>query len=289
MTFSCRHETIDVKTAHEYLSRSAGNRHLNADHVLSLAVAMESGKWDENASEIVFDDNDQLIDGHHRLNAIISYGGEVRMLVKRGVSAAARAVIDTGVTRRVSDLFTMFRPGVTYTNQRKAALTTCISLVVPGRAPVIRTLDAFDSWMRHFKDGMDELIPLACAANGPLKTGPVLGAFVFAHKTHPEEVKTFMLHVRDGLGLRANEPATTLRGLLFSGSLSRGRGVDRNALSRKVLQAIFAEIKGKSYAKAQAGNEGLLYFRKAYDSRSIEKLISLWTAPESVPATEVES
>jgi hypothetical protein len=279
MTLTVKHEDITAAQAHAYLGLSAGNRTLNSDYVLSLAVAMEQGKWDESASEIVFDEDNKLIDGHHRLSAVVAFGSSVRMLVKRGVSKAARGLIDTGRTRGIRDLMTMFRPDVKYVTTRKAALFTCIGLIVPsGRPTAIRTLDAYDSWMRQFREGVDAAVEItrAGASGKMLQLGPVAGAFAFAHKINPKKVETFMVRVRDGAGLTLSEPAYTLRALL-TGPRTSSSGSDRMALSRKVLQAIHADMHGKTYRKAQAGYEGLEYFRTAYDGKAIERLISLWT------------
>lgn len=287
MSFSVKVEEISPITAHQYLALSIGNRNLNQDYVLSLAVAMEGGKWNETASEIVFDDSGALIDGHHRLHAVIAFNQPVRMLVKRGVTKDARGLIDTGRTRSTQDLFAMFRPDVGYVTSRKAALTCCISLMVPGRPPSIRTLDAYDSWMRQFKEGIDAAVEVSRSASGggasPLRLGPVLGAFAFAHKTAPKKVIDFMEKIRDGVQLTAHEPAHTLRTVLYSRT-ARGSSstTDRALLTRKVLQALFADLKGRSFTKAQGGNEGLEYFRRAYDGQAINRLVNLWTPDSAV-------
>jgi len=274
MVLSVKHEEVSPALAHSYLAKSAGNRQLNSDYVLSLAVAMESGKWDADASEIVFDEDGAMVDGHHRLHAIVAYGKPVRLLVKRGVSKSARGVIDTGRTRTIRDLFVMFRSGSDYLSVRKAALVCCVSLIVPGRGPSIRTLDAYDSWMRQFKEGIDAAVEIGRAggsAGSHLRLGPVAGAFAFAHKMNPKKVEAFMLKVRDGVELSRAEPAYTLRALLLNPNQRGGnQGSDRQALSRKVLQATHADIRGREYKKAQAGQEGL-------DGKAIEKLVGLWT------------
>ncbi len=291
---TCKHEDIVPTKAHEYLAKSIGNRKLNQDYVLTLAIAMESGKWDDSASEIVFDEDDALIDGHHRLHAIISYGQSVRMLVKRGVSKSARGIIDTGRTRNIRDLMTMFRPEATYVTQRKTALTTCVRLIIPD-APPIRTLDAYDTWYRQFKEGIDvtvELVHQGVSGSGsPLRLGPVMGALAFAHKINPKKVEGFTTKLRDGVGLGRHEPAYTLRNLLYRPALSARRGnggSDRLVLARKVLNACYADLRGREYRTAQDGRDGVEYFRTAYDGKSISRLVELWTHEMSAPLELVQ-
>lgn len=287
MSFNVKHEEITPSTAQSYLSKSIGNRRLNSDYVLSLAVAMETGKWNAEASEVVFDETGALIDGHHRLHAIVAYEKPVTMLVKRGVSKTARSVIDTGRTRSIADLFTMFRPDSPYINQRRATIVSCVALVSAGEKnpPAIRTLDSFDAWSRVFSPGVDAIIeivgPMSGAPKG-FRTGPVLGAFAFAHKTSPKKVEAFLLRSIEGLGLERNEPATTLRSLMVRGG-GRQSGGDRIRVSRKVLGGIYSSLKGQSWTKAQDGRMALDFFRKAYDEKQMDKMVDLW-ALDALPS-----
>lgn len=290
MSFSCKIEEVTPALAHEYLSKQLGQRKLNNDYVLSLAVSMEKGEFLAEASEIVFDESGYCIDGQHRLHAIILFNKPVRILVKRGVPKDARGIIDTGRTRSMRDMFTMFRPDEKYVDQRKAALTTCVNLLVAGNPPQLKTFDTFDAWMKHFKDGIDAIINISAEGGSQsrhMRLGPVAGAFAFAHKLNPTKVETFALKMRDGLGLTANEPARTLRQLVMATSLRRGsRGGDRMNLAKKVLQGIHAELRNRPYGKAQVGTEGLEFFRAAYDTRAIEKLVNLWTPENQHPVSE---
>ncbi len=293
MALTCKHEEISHATAQKYLGQSAGNRRINNGYVLALAAAMETNKWDPDASEIVFDDSGELVDGHHRLHAVMRSGKTVRMLVKRGVNKAARGFIDTGRTRNIRDLFAMFRPELGYVNNRKSALTVCIGLVTggSGRPPVVRTLSDYDTWMKQFEEGIDMALRIVGPKDGSHRafcTGPVLGGFAFAHKSHPKKVEAFLVKSFEGLGLKRGEPATTLRNLLINGgpSISAGGSTERQRVSKKVLSAIHADLKGLPWSKAQAGQDGHDYFRKAYDGRAIARLVELWS-DEPAPGLKV--
>lgn len=282
---SVKFEDITPKAAHDYLSRSVGNRALNTNYVLSLAVAMESGRWTPEASEIVLDESGALIDGHHRLHAVVALDSTVKMLVKRGVPKAARGVIDTGRPRSMNDLFTMFRPGATNVTLRRAALNTCVALLASWRRPpLIRTLDAFDAWETVFASGIDTILPMFASVSTTLRSGLSIGAFAFAHKTDPKRVETFVTSVIDGVGLERGSAALTLRNML-TGQSSRTTGHDRAKVSRKILSGVYADLKGLPWAKAQDGAAGVEFFRKAYEGRNTERLLKLWSAtPDAVKA-----
>lgn len=276
-----KHEEISPSAAHLYLAKSGGNRHINAEYVLALAVAMETGRWDADASEIVFDEDGVLIDGHHRLNAVVAFEKPVRMLVKRGVSKSARSVIDTGRTRTMAHLMEMFRPDEqTYGNNRRAALTTCVSLMV-SKPPRLRTLNDYDSWMKHFEVGIEAIVRILAGGNtNALRRGPVLGALAFAHRTSPAQVEDFARRLEEGSGLAKDDPALTLRNVLI-GSKANGGSGDRLHLAKKVLSGVQAHLRKEKWAKAQVSANAHAFFRKAYDAKAIERLVKLWT-PEGV-------
>lgn len=279
MSFSVKLEEVSPSQAHAYLAQSAGNRSLNADYVLSLGVAMETGRWTPEASEIVFDDSGALVDGHHRLNAIVAVGKTVPMLVKRGVPKSARGVIDTGRSRNIKDLMHMFRNGQTMVSQRRATLNACVTGLVPGRVPPIRTLDAWDAWYKVFATGVDFVTEAASSTRiNALRTGPVTGAFAFAHPTAPRKVEALFLSMIDGAGLERGDAIHTTRNAIMAGAGGLTSGNQRHATFRKCLQGIYFGVRGEGLAKLQDGSKGLEHFRKAYAGRT-EKLVALWTHP----------
>ena len=81
-----RKETITPELAQEYLKYNTENyRSINKFRVMSYASDMKNGKWQLNGEAIKFDVNGKLIDGQHRLQAIVSAGVPAEMLVIRDV------------------------------------------------------------------------------------------------------------------------------------------------------------------------------------------------------------
>ncbi len=284
---SVKMEEITPKVAESMLKQSKGNRRLNEGYVLTLACAMESGTWQPEAGEIVFDSTGALIDGHHRLNAIAVFGRPVAVLVKRGVDPAVRNVIDTGRTRSLSDLMTMYRPGGEYVSVRRAMLQACLDLYVgeSRSKPQLRTLDVFDQWHKQFREGIDWVIEAIGGAGlpnhavQPFRVGPVAGAFAFAHKTNPAKIEAFVLRCLNGVSLSAGEPALTLRNLVLARRSGRGDAGARKDLMLKVLGATWAHLRGEGrYTKAQTNSGAVLYFRQAYGGRALVRLARPWSA-----------
>lgn len=94
-------ETIDPKRAAAILTKSEGARQraLSEQRVARLAKAIENGQWKVTHQGIALDDEGVLVDGQHRLHAIVRAGIPVELTVARGVEAETFDVIDTGVAR----------------------------------------------------------------------------------------------------------------------------------------------------------------------------------------------
>ena len=98
-------ETITPELAEVYLSRNAeGQRKINPNRVADYAADMGKGLWVANGEAVIFDDAGRLIDGQHRLSAIIRAGVPVEMLVVRGVEGKSFQTIDQGFSRTLKTL-----------------------------------------------------------------------------------------------------------------------------------------------------------------------------------------
>lgn len=85
-------------------STSSRNRSLSSARVRSYAELMKSGRWMMNGESIIIDDNGNLIDGQHRLHAVIRSGKSVQMVVVRGVDPSSFKTIDVGKKRSPGDI-----------------------------------------------------------------------------------------------------------------------------------------------------------------------------------------
>jgi len=103
-------ESITPKKAKEYLeSNRNAQRHVKSVWVKQLARMMENGKYDGlNGETLKFAKNGKgwvLVDGQHRLNAVIEYGRPVKMLAIRGVDDSGFKTLDQGYSRTVENFY----------------------------------------------------------------------------------------------------------------------------------------------------------------------------------------
>ena len=97
-------ETITPYIAGLYLKFNNDNRPLRKTHIRELASDMTEGNWQVTHQGIAFDISGRLIDGQHRLHAIIEAGVSIQISVTRGCSASSFSILDRGSNRSTSDI-----------------------------------------------------------------------------------------------------------------------------------------------------------------------------------------
>lgn len=97
-------EVITPELAARWLKTSVGNRNISAKAVKRLVMDILAGAWDLNGETIKFNDQGQLMDGHHRLTAIVVSGVTVSSAVFRGAPGKSVRTIDCGVARSFANL-----------------------------------------------------------------------------------------------------------------------------------------------------------------------------------------
>ena len=97
-------EIITPEIAQQWLeSYNTENRGFKTSAVNKYVRDIESGNWAFLGDPIRFDVRGILIDGQHRLRAIVKSGIAIQMVVLRGVKTSHRAVIDSGARRSSGD------------------------------------------------------------------------------------------------------------------------------------------------------------------------------------------
>jgi len=96
-------EVIDKALASKYLEKNEDNRRTRKWYASALSSAMQRGEWITTHQGIAFDETGRLIDGQHRLEAIVNSDLKIKMLVARGLSEKAFSVLDSGMKRTIAD------------------------------------------------------------------------------------------------------------------------------------------------------------------------------------------
>jgi hypothetical protein len=96
-------ETITPDIAAEMLKCNPRNRPIYKTLVKRLVADMKLARWEFNGDAIRFSDEGELLDGQHRLTAVVQSGTSIAALVIRGLPRGTFATMDTGKLRNGGD------------------------------------------------------------------------------------------------------------------------------------------------------------------------------------------
>jgi hypothetical protein len=113
--------TITPECATQWLRANKNNRPVRRRHVAFLASEILAGNWQLNGQAIVISEDEQVLDGQHRLMAIIESGRQIRTMVVYGVDKEAFKTIDTGAVRTGADALALEFPEASIGTMKAAA------------------------------------------------------------------------------------------------------------------------------------------------------------------------
>ena len=96
-------ERVTPEVARSMLQSNTDNRRLRKGAVLKYATIMMDGAWKTSPEPIIFSESGRLLNGQHRLSAVVHSGITQNFLVVRNVSEATFSVLDRGAIRSTSD------------------------------------------------------------------------------------------------------------------------------------------------------------------------------------------
>lgn len=103
-------ETITPAVAEEFLAININNRHVDQRTVDDYATQMKKGLWTLNGEPIIISSNNTILDGQHRLLAVVKSNTTIQSLVVWGVDGnIAFATIDTGKGRSAGDMLSIVK------------------------------------------------------------------------------------------------------------------------------------------------------------------------------------
>tara|TARA_R100000734_G_C3297923_1_gene88897 strand:- start:193 stop:1080 length:888 start_codon:yes stop_codon:yes gene_type:complete len=97
-------EEVTPMVAEMLLQKNTNNyRKLSQPTVTKYANKMRQGEWDASACMIQIDTNDVLLNGQHRLHAVMQSGETIQSIIVTGASPDSRYRIDSHMPRRMKD------------------------------------------------------------------------------------------------------------------------------------------------------------------------------------------
>lgn len=95
---------VTPEVARKWLERNIGNRPASPAHIANIEKIIRDGRWKMTGDPIRFSKTGKLIDGQHRLQAILNTGATVTCVVMRDLDDEIFDVLDSGKPRQKSDV-----------------------------------------------------------------------------------------------------------------------------------------------------------------------------------------
>lgn len=206
---------ITPTKAARLLRANTGNRRLDTARVRRYAREMSAGQWQLTGDPVKVAVDGRLLDGQHRLEAVVASGVTVRMAVATEVPDDVFAVLDSGKNRTHGDVLQM--AGIKQ-GSVTATVTRCLLVLEAGLPP---TTEAFKLVSRtdilRFATENTEALAAAVQRGNALynRVGGNWSAWaVLCYRTaqvDPDGLAEFTDGVLSGAGLAEGDPRLALR------------------------------------------------------------------------------
>lgn len=212
-TFQLR---VTPAKAQEFLAKNINNRPIRNGSIEQLTGIIERGEWRVTHQGLAFDKAGNLLDGQHRLHAIIRANKAVDILVTTGLDQETFAVIDCGRVRSFADRIKLVEDE--YENVAACRIARAYVFVTStrGRLP---TVDMLESAYNEMPEAFSA-VASAFRKNVKKVTRGGVGAAVAAyiHK-HRNKGREFLQALCSGEELEAGSPILVLREALIGGKV----------------------------------------------------------------------
>ena len=210
--------------AAEFLTRNATNRRIRPGHVNALSAVMTAGQFQSTHQGIALNVEGELVDGQHRLLAIVKSGVTVRMPVAYGINAEhyGHLMVDVGMNRSTADVYAVDRfvaqpcTFIAYMHQstrHKAVLGPYLAAFGP-------IITAISKGGRHMRRGVTSAPMVAAAAirvamgeDALMVNANFSGMVRLDYGNLPPVANAFLRQLANGLVDRANKWDLFARGM----------------------------------------------------------------------------
>lgn len=246
-------EVITPEKASEYLNKNNHNRNLRKSLVAKYARDMAAGNWKVTHQGVAMNCDGTVLDGQHRLAAIIESGISVRMLVTSGIATDAQLVMDDHAKRNNADALSLLR-SERVTTQDVAVVRCCVELTSSKvksitKSEISQLIDVFAKPLAFVNE-----IPCSHRDRG-VTAAPVKAAICLAwfYVDDLDRLAEFcrILFGADRAQQEGDEAAVMLRELMLSRGMKAGNG-PRLECMKKTQRAIVAFMSHKPLAKLYA-------------------------------------
>ncbi len=213
--------TVTPDMALEMLEKNTMNRNIDQKRVDKYARDMKSGRWVLNGTTIVFADDGTLLDGQHRLWAIVEADVPIQLLIVYNADKDSIVTMDIGKIRTASNIMQIERSAHSVTAAMLTKLLWLHENVDRNLAPKTCRMNVSNDDLRKFYNECKDKIE--CAANIAehgahhfVKSHMALAFCVIGCRTaYHDKLESFFETLKTGSNIGTKHPIMTLRNRLL--------------------------------------------------------------------------
>jgi len=233
--------TITPKLAREWLKKNIMNRGIQQKVVNQYVQDMMIGDWLLTGDSIKFSNSDELLDGQHRLLAIVQSNTSQKILVIKGLDKDIFYVLDKGKRRSFHDVLTINQ----YKNASLTAATTRLCYIYnvtkfkgfKTNPKLVHNFDILTHFLKKNKEIEESIRFIISLGRNYIIPDSVSAAMHWIlTKIDPEKADTFIVKLAAGANLELNDPIHIIRKKVFD--IKRiGAHVRKQELLNLIVQA----------------------------------------------------
>lgn len=235
-------KTITPDMAIELLKKNVINRSLSEKYVRHYESQMRSGKWLSTGDAIKVSSTGNLIDGQHRLQALINYGKPLDFLVVEGLEDQVFKVLDTGKNRSAADVLTI--AGIKNAAKIAAAARTIIAFTNGrfseggGRKTASYATNADVLKFVQSNERVNDCVQYAsevCKNFRSINLGTVACVYFLISKKNETKADSFFEKYSKGIDLSEQSPIRVLRERLIRDTQNKTRLTTRDKMALLIM------------------------------------------------------
>lgn len=239
-----KNETVRLLVTPEqaklWLAKNEGNRPIQKAWVEALCATMRRGEWHPDVARILIATDGTLLDGQHRLSAIVQYGAPVELDVCFGADSRSVHYCDTNKARTPAER--LRRLDVPH-HVKVSAYARAAYAILFGHSVERFSGPNVALWL--YQGIAHEAINWAVKGlprGERLGCAPIGGALVLAHCAYPEKTENFVKCLVSN-SLNEGTPQHAFARMLLNAS-AKSTTAGSRSVSLKTLRAVRAYVQG---------------------------------------------
>ena len=216
--------TVTPDMALEMLEKNTMNRNIDEKRVRQYAKDMKGGRWQMNGTTIVFSDDGTLLDGQHRLWAVVEADIPIQLLIVYNADKDSIVTLDIGKGRSACNILQIEHSAHSATAAMLTKLLWIHDFVDEKLAPMSCRMNVSNTELRNYynecKDMIEQAADVAEHKHPFVKSHMALAYCIIGRNTaHRDMLKSFFDALKTGCDIGMKHPIMTLRNRLLDNRL----------------------------------------------------------------------